>query len=405
MKLQTPKGFRDLLPQDALKRRSVLGKITRVFQKFGFDPLETPSLEYAETLKGKYGEDEKLIYEFKTPGGDEVALKYDQTVPLARVVAQYGPTGQQLLPIPFKRYQIQDAYRGENTQKGRYRQFLQCDADIVGVSSPLSDAEILGLVYEIYKSLGLETVIKINDRALFEDIEPRFLTTIDKLGKIGRDGVLKELESRGLTEDAARRLLERIEKLQPTDNLQQIIKLYGEMGYPRESLHFDPALVRGLDYYTGMICEATLESQPSSPSLGGGGRYDRLIGKFTGMDLPAVGFAVGLDRTIEAMEEQGLLQTALSGTVALVTVFSPGLTGKSLAVVSKLRSAGIPTELWLDPDAKLERQLKYANQKHIPYAVIIGPEEAKKEELVLKNLSDGNQQRLMLDELTAKLGQ
>ncbi len=263
----------------------------------------------------------------------------------------------------------------------------------------------MGLVYEIYKSLGLETVIKINDRALFEDIEPRFLTTIDKLGKIGRDGVLKELESRGLTEDAARRLLERIEKLQPTDNLQQIIKLYGEMGYPRESLHFDPALVRGLDYYTGMICEATLESQPSSPSLGGGGRYDRLIGKFTGMDLPAVGFAVGLDRTIEAMEEQGLLQTALSGTVALVTVFSPGLTGKSLAVVSKLRSAGIPTELWLDPDAKLERQLKYANQKHIPYAVIIGPEEAKKEELVLKNLSDGNQQRLMLDELTAKLGQ
>src|SRR5437868_5714978 len=175
MRLQTPKGFRDFLPEDALKRKFVLGKITEVFEKFGFDPLETPTLEYAETLKGKYGEEEKLIYEFETKGGDQVALRYDQTVPLARVIAQYGPTGEQVLAIPFKRYQIQDAYRGENTQKGRYRQFLQCDADVVGVSSPLADAEILSLVYEIYKELGLNVVIKINDRALLKEIDSKAL--------------------------------------------------------------------------------------------------------------------------------------------------------------------------------------------------------------------------------------
>jgi histidyl-tRNA synthetase len=161
VRLQTVKGFRDFLPADALKRRVVLEKIVEVFERFGFDPLETPTLEYAETLKGKYGEEERLIYEFTTKGGDEVALKYDQTVPLARVVAQYGPQGEQKLPTPFKRYQIQPAFRGENTQKGRYREFLQCDADIIGASSLSADAELLGLLYEIYTNLGLNVTLMI----------------------------------------------------------------------------------------------------------------------------------------------------------------------------------------------------------------------------------------------------
>ncbi len=405
MKLATPKGFRDFLPPDALKRKFVLGKITEVFERFGFDPLETPTLEYAETLKGKYGEEEKLIYEFETRGGDQVALRYDQTVPLARVVGQYGPTGQQVLPIPFKRYQSQDPYRGENTQKGRYRQFLQCDADIVGVSSPLVDAEILALVYEIYQSLGLKIVIKINDRALLKNIEPKYLAAVDKLTKTDKDGVLKELQQRGLSESAARELFAKIQDFDLTENLVEISNLYIKMGYPPSSILFDPALVRGLDYYTGLIFEVVLESEQFGSSLCGGGRYDELIGRLSGNDLPAIGFAIGLDRTIEAMEEEGVLNTPKTTAKVLVTVFSPELIDKSLNVNHRLRSENIPTELWLDPETKLEKQLKYADQKGIPYVVIIGPDEAAEDKVVIKNLADRTQETLSLDETIAKLRQ
>lgn len=405
MRLQTPKGFRDFLPQDALRRNLVLQKIITTFERFGFDPLETPALEYAETLKGKYGEDEKLIYQFTTPGGDEVALKYDQTVPLARVVGQYGSTGEQILPIPFKRYQIQNAYRGENTQKGRYRQFLQCDADIIGVSSPLADAELLALVYEIYKDLGLDVVIKINDRSLLSDIEPKYLATIDKLTKIGKEGVLKELEGRGLSKDEAAKLFGKVENFQPTNSLNEIQVLYSKMGYPTDSLKFDPALIRGLDYYTGLILEVVLKKDISGSSLCGGGRYDKLIGKFTGNEMSAIGFAIGFDRTIEAMDEAGLLPSQKTATRVLVTVFSPDLKDKCLEVSSRLRSNSIATELWLSPDSKMEKQLKYANSKGIPFAVILGPDEVKGGKIVLKNLDYRTQESLTLDEAIAKLGQ
>ena len=403
IKAQTPKGFRDFLPSDALKRQFVLRKIQKVFEKFGFDPLETPTLEYEETLTGKYGEEEKLIYKFETPGGDKVALKYDQTVPLARVVAQYGPRGTQTLPIPFKRYQIQDAYRGENTQKGRYRQFLQCDADIIGVSSPLSDAEILALTYGIYIELGLDVVIKINDRALIADVEPKFLAAIDKLGKIGEGGVIGELENKGLSTEEARKLLEKIQNLKPSANLEEIIRLYRNMGYPEQSLQFDPSLIRGLDYYTGLILEVVLKSDPTSSSLAGGGRWDNLIGKFTGMDLASVGFAIGVDRTIEAMEEVGVLDTGRTNAKVLVTIFSEELLEKSLEISSRLRSNNINSELWLDPKSKLEKQLKYADQKGIGYAVIIGPDEAKDNKVNLKNLTEKTQETLTLDEVLQKL--
>jgi histidyl-tRNA synthetase len=345
MKLSAPKGFKDYLPPEALVRREVIGKITSTFKQFGFEPLETPTLEYEETLTGKYGEEEKLIYKFETPGGDKVALKYDQTVPLARVVAQYGPNGAQKLPMPFKRYQIQSAYRGENTQKGRYREFTQCDADVIGVATPLTDAEILALATEIYKNLGLEVIIKINDRALLANIEPKYLAAIDKLNKIGEDGVIKEMQDKGLSADEAKALFETVTQNQPTDNLNQIITLYEQLGYDKNSLQFDPTLIRGLDYYTGLIMEVVLKNNPNSSSLCGGGRWDKMIGKFTGQDQPAVGFAVGLDRTIEAMMEEGVLETTGSSTQVLVTIFSPELVEKSLEVVSLLRSKNITNEI------------------------------------------------------------
>lgn len=403
IKVQTPKGFRDFLPQDAIKRKLVLGKITEVFQKFGFDPLETPTLEYEETLQGKYGEEEKLIYKFETPGGDKVALKYDQTVPLARVIAQYGPNGAQKLPIPFKRYQIQSAYRGENTQKGRYREFLQCDADIVGVSSPLADAELLGLCYEIYSNLALDVVIKINDRSLITDIAPKYLSAIDKLNKIGEDGVLKELQEKGLSSKDASEILERVKNLKPSDNLNEIIRDFVALGYSSEAVQFDPTLIRGLDYYTGLILEVVLKSDPNSSSLCGGGRYDKLIGKFTGMELGATGFAIGFDRTIEAMAQKEVLDTGNTNSLILVTIFSEQLESLSIDLIQNLRRNDIPSELWLDSSTKLEKQLKYADQKGIPFAAIIGPEEMNEDKITLKDLSNKTQEKLSIEGLITKL--
>lgn len=398
MKLQTPKGFRDFLPVEARKRKFVVDKIVEVFERFGFDPLETPTLEFAQTLKGKYGEDEKLIYEFETKGGDKVALRYDQTVPVSRVAAQYPN-----LPKPFKRYQIQSAYRGENTQKGRYREFLQCDADIIGISSPLADAEILALVYEIYQNLKLDVLIKVNDRTLLQGIEPKYLSAVDKLLKIGEEGVLKELQQKGMDQEQARQTLDKVRNLQTSDNLKEVIKLFEQMGYPKECIQFDPTLIRGLDYYTGLIVEVVLKSAPLSSSLLGGGRYDKLIGLFTGQDQPATGFAVGFDRTVEAMEEANILDAALTNTKVLVTVFNDSLIKPSLEVAARLRKADIPTEVWLDGNAKLDKQLKYANQKSIPYVVIIGPDEIKKEQVTLKNLVNRAQETCSLEQLLQKL--
>lgn len=391
MKLQTPKGFKDYLPQDALRRQFVVEKIKSVFQKFGFDPLETPTLEFEETLSGKYGEEEKLIYKFETAGGDKVALKYDQTVPLARVVAQYGPKGAQTLPIPFKRYQVQPAFRGENTQKGRYREFTQCDADIVGVDSALADAEILALVYEIYKNLGLEVVIKINDRTLLEGIEPKYLSAIDKLKKINKDGVLSELEAKGLSKKEAEELFKKVSDNKKTERLNEVVKLFAQMDYPEDALDFDPTLIRGLDYYTGLILEVVLKSNPNSSSLCGGGRWDQMIGKFTGLEIPAVGFAIGLDRTIEAMDEVGVLNIGETATQILITVTDKDFIYSYLSMAQGLRSNGVLVEVWLNPDSTLEKQLKYANKKKIPLVLIWNKDVLKGGKTILKNMISGNQ--------------
>lgn len=404
MKLQTPKGFRDFLPQDALKRKAVIDRIVSVFEKFGFDPLETPTVEYAETLKGKYGEEEKLIYSFTTLGGDILALKYDQTVPLARVVAQWGPVGAQKLILPLKRYQIQPAFRGENTQKGRYREFLQCDADIIGVSTPLSDAEILGLAFEVYRSLGLDIVIKINDRNLLSEFDPKHLSAIDKLNKIGTDGVIAELSQKGLTGTEAAQALNRVRNTQPSEGLKQIITDFKNAGYSENVLMFDPTLVRGLDYYTGLIFEVVLRADTNSSSLCGGGRYDKMIGKFTGVDIPAVGFAIGFDRTVEALEANNLLKPILTRTKALVTFNSPAFQDKALTILTNLRSAGINSEIWLDPNIKLEKQLKYADIKGIQFAVIAGLlENEKPDQVILKDLHLRTQETINISELVDKI--
>lgn len=403
MNIKTLKGFRDFLSQDARKRDYVKSTLKKVFESYGFEPLETPTLEYDEILTGKYGEEgEKLMYRFEDNGGRKVAMRYDQTVPTARVVAQYLPT----LPVPFKRYQMQNVFRADNTQRGRYREFTQCDADTIGIDSATSDAEILAMVYSGYKELRFTNInILVNDRAVFEGLSPVAIACIDKLKKIGKDGVVEELVARGECKNAqeATNLLQSILDSKPSERLTEIVRITKELGVPEESLIISPTLARGLDYYTGMIFEVEIPEYTVG-SVCGGGRYNELIGMFAKQQIPAVGFAVGFDRTIEAMEELQLFPQKVTQAAAtvLVTVFDAGLQERSLETSSLLRSNGITTELYLT-DAKMEKQLKYADQKGIPYVVIIGPEEAAENMVTLKNLKTREQEKLSVDELIKKL--
>ncbi|PJA90873.1 MAG: histidine--tRNA ligase [Candidatus Levybacteria bacterium CG_4_9_14_3_um_filter_36_7] len=361
---RTLKGFRDFLPQEVRKRNYVIETLKRVFESYGFEPLETPSLEYEDILLGKYGEEgDKLMYRFEDNGGRRVALRYDQTVPLARVVAQY----QNDLPLPFKRYQISNVWRAENTQKGRYREFLQCDADIIGTSSVIADAELLGLVIDIYKELKLDVIIKINDRANFESLDKKYVSVIDKLEKLGESTVLSEMIEKGMSDADARSTLKSLQDKPMTENLKQVLDVLESMGKDTSKVQYEPTLARGLDYYTGMIFETI--AQNSAGSICSGGRWDKMIGLFTGQNQPAVGFGLGFDRTVEVLEEQNLLPKKFATTQVLVSIPSNKLKQTTLKITSMLRSKNINAETWLD-ESKLEKQFKYAEKKEIPYVVV-----------------------------------
>lgn len=400
IKAQTLKGFRDFLPNETRKRQFVIDILKKVFELYGFAPMETPALEYAEVLKGKYGEEEKLIYEFETRGGDEVAQRYDQTVPLARVIAQYGNQ----LPMPFKRYQIQTVWRGENPQKGRFREFLQCDIDIVGSNSPLSDVEIIACSLESMKKLGFTGYsMRINDRNIFEDskLSKKAVIELDKIDKEGPIVFITQLIREGKSIEEANKILNQISNVKKSQYIQNLFRILEELGYKEGRNYdfwFDSSLARGLDYYTGLIFELRIEKY-GSLSVAGGGRYDNLIGLFAEKQIPAVGVAFGFDRIVEAMDELELFPKDLIGTKVLVTVFSPELLDKSIEIVNKLRSQNIPTELWLDPDSKLDKQLKYADQKKIPYVIIIGPDEVSQNKITLKNLNNKLQETITTEEL------
>ncbi len=394
VKTQTLKGFRDFLPKEAKKRQWLINILRSVFESYGFEPLETPALEYEEVLLGKYGDEgDKLMYRFEDNGKRKVVLRYDQTVPLARVAAQY----QNDLPIPFKRYQIQNVWRAENTQKGRYREFIQCDADIIGSSSPLADAEILKLVLDIYKTLGLSVTIKINDSENFKNLNKKYVAAIDKLEKIGESEVLSEMIDKGMASEDAKKALKELQEKKETETIKTILSNLKRMGGKINKISYEPALARGLDYYTGMIFETV--AQGSSGSLCSGGRFDKLIGLFSGNDIPAVGFGLGFDRTIEALEEQNLLPENNISSKVLVTIFSQDLKEKSLGVYSFLRNANLNCEIYLDENAPFPKQLKYADKKGIPYVLIIGPNEVKENKVTIKNLKTGQQKTITQDEI------
>jgi len=408
-KLQTLKGFRDFLPEEKRRRDFIMAKVKQTFEIFGFEPLETPTLEYSSVILGKYGKEaDKMVYSFKDKGGRNLSLRYDQTVPTARVLAQY----QAKLPKCFRRYQLQNVFRADKPQAGRYREFTQCDIDIFGSTSPLADAEIIACTYFSFKNVGYPNIIlRLNDRqVLFDVLKPfsskklsllSIIQTVDKLDKKPKSDVIKELVTKGLTLKQTNQALKAINQAKISDNLKQIITLSQSLGVPEKALDFSPSLARGLDYYTGMIFEVILPKYKIG-SFGGGGRYDNLINQLSGINIPAVGIAFGFDRMVEAATEMKLIPTVGIGTQVLVTIFDKTTTKASAQIAQKLRQANISTEIYPDQD-KLDKQLKFANKKAIPFVLIIGPDEAKANQVTLKDMATGQQQTLPLDQVINKL--
>jgi len=406
--VQALKGFRDFLGSEARKRSWLIQKISSVFNRFGFEPLETPTLEYESLLLGKYGaEAEKLIYRFEDNGGRRVAMRYDQTVPTTRIIAQY----RNELVFPYKRYQIQSVWRADKPQKGRYREFLQCDIDIIGSKSTLSDAEIISLYYAAYMEIGLTSLkIKINDRKqLIAAIKDNGVTsdnifpaiqTIDKLDKKTEEEVIMELNIKGIPN--GKNLIDTLSSSTPSQDLEDIMSYCEKLGVPKEAFVFSPALARGLDYYTGMIFEGIIPEYEVG-SVGGGGRYDNLINDLVGVDMPAVGVAIGFDRTLEAAEVLGKIPSDIGSSKVLVTIFDENSIASSLETTSWLRQQGIATECYSDSSAKFDKQLKYADKKNIPFVIIIGPEEIEQNKIRIKNMKTGDQELVTRDSLISFL--
>lgn len=429
-------GMRDFLPLDVLRRDYVIDIVKRVYQRYGFEPLETPTMERLTTLLGKYGEEgdqlifrvlkrgeklEKALAEAPTENSiSDAGMRYDLTVPLARIVAEY----RSKLPRYFKRYQIQPVYRADRPAKGRYREFYQCDVDIVGSTSPTVEAEVLAAGAEVLQELGFQGVdgfaIRINHRMILRglmevagvphNLEGAALVAIDKLDKIGMEGVQKELDARGVPTTAAATLLASMSAA-PTENhalldwldellagstvgkrgvaeLRQVVAL-SMVGPAGAHLRVDPFLARGLSYYTGPIFE--IEFPGLSGSGGGGGRYDDLVGMFSGQTIPACGFSLGLERILLIMEERNMFPARLSTQPqVLVTMFDESTMAASLALAHRLRSAGLRVDLYPDND-RYGKQFKYAEERGIRYAVLLSPREVEAGVVVVKDLRSGEQ--------------
>lgn len=394
-KLQTLKGFRDFLPKDALKRVWVKNKMTRVAERWGYEPIETPTLEPYSLFKGEIGEDEKLFYKFEDNGGREVMLRYDQTVPTCRYVA----TNQNSLVFPFRRYQCQSVFRAENTQRGRYREFTQFDLDIFGVASASADAEVIAENLDTYLTIGFKKpVIIFNNRDLMKDIPYAAIVAIDKLKKIGENGVIDDMVKKGIDKSQANDYLKFVMDMKPDDTVKTIISYLEKSGFGNEYYRFEPTLARSFSYSQGPIWEIVIEDYQVG-SVGGGERYDGMMKRLTGLDIPATGIAFGFDRTVEAADQLNLIPEELTKSKALVTIFAPDLIENSVKIARNLRESGINTELYPNENAKLEKQLKYADKKGILYVVIIGPEEVKENKVVLKNLKTKEQIKTSLENL------
>lgn len=419
-KVFLPKGSRDLVPAMMNRRLKVIEIVREVFSRYGFEPLETPAFERIETLTGKYGDEgEKLMFRIlkRGEGGQsgqvDLALRYDLTVPLARFMAM-NPG----IPLPFKRSQIQPVWRAERPQKGRYREFYQCDVDTIGSSSPIADAECIAVVHDALTALGFtDFTIRINHRQILaalaqaidaSDQEASLLQAIDKLDKIGQDGVGKELGERGFSEHQIADLWRYLggDPIPHTEDFAQqlnnIVDIATDLGVDRDRVRIDKTLARGLDYYTGPVFETVL-SGGYTGSISGGGRYDGLIGMFSGKgDVPAVGVSLGIERIFMLMEEMGLLPDTPTSTQVWATVFSSETRTGTLQAASTLRKAGVRVQV-STREGKIGKQFKDAASRGVPYALVCGPDEAAAGHVVLKNLSTGDQFTGTPDEVAERL--
>lgn len=393
------KGFRDFLPKEASKRKWLRDKLATICESWGFAPLETPTLEPLEIFAGAIGEDEKLFFRFKDQGNRDVALRYDQTVPTCRVIAQY----QNELTFPFKRYQIQPAFRAEKPQKGRYREFVQVDADIFGVKTPDADAEVIALSLDIYKQLGFKRpLVRINSRALFKDMPYEAIVSIDKIKKIGDDGVLKEMEDKGIESSKAKEYLSYVKNLKPNEEIAFILNYLKDYGFPEDWYVFDPTIARSFSYSMGPIWEVEIPDAGYNMSVLGGERYDGLVQKLAGKDLGGTGFGLGFDRTLEAAEIMGLVPTQNTNIDCLVTVFNTSLQATSQQIARTLRENGLRVDLYPTPE-RLEKQLKFADKNQIPFVIIQGPDELSRNIVQLKNMKTKEKKDLKLQDVNEEL--
>lgn len=448
-----PKGTRDFSPTEVAKRQYIMQIIRSNFEKFGFQPIETPSFENSDTLMGKYGEEgDRLIFKILNSGDylakananhlenkdstkltssiSEKALRYDLTVPFARYVVQH----QNEIEFPFKRYQIQPVWRADRPQKGRFREFFQCDADVVGSKSLWQEVELVQLYDTVFTALGLEGVtVKINNRKILSGIAEvigasdkliDFTVALDKLDKIGEDGVKKEMIEKGIDEAAIEKvqplfnftgtISEKIEKLSQllslseegmkgVDELRFICDNLAELGLSTAILDLDVTLARGLNYYTGAIFEVAPPKGVAMGSIGGGGRYDDLTGIFGLKNMSGVGISFGLDRIYLVVEELNLFpETVTASTKALFINYGDAASLYAMKAIKDLRAAGIKVELYPD-NVKMAKQFQHADKRNIPYAVIAGENEIEANLFSLKNLVTGEQVSLDLEGLKKKL--
>ena len=414
---RTLKGFRDLLPEAMLPREHLIDTAKAVYRSYGFSPIDTPAIEYAEILLGKGGaESDKQIYRFETAGGRDVALRFDLTIPLARFVAQHIG----VLGTPFKRYHVGPVWRGENPQRGRYREFVQCDFDTIGTTSIISDIETALVIHDLFVALGLErfTVHISNrkvlsgllDRVGLSDQSTTVLRSVDKLGKKGRAAVAADLTaSAGATQAQIEAILELVtlegDNRQIVDALSAMLagSATGEEGAAElsELLHgidaagvsgdrfrIDPSIARGLDYYTGMVYETFLDDLAEIGSCCSGGRYDDLASVYTSQVLPGVGASLGVDRLLAAMQELGGLEARAATADVFVTLFDPEHKRDAVGLAADLRRNGVSVELYPDP-RKLSAQLRYADRRGHRLAVIVGPAEDEADTAQIKDLAVG----------------
>lgn len=426
-------GFRDFFAQDVQIRQYVIDTFKMVFEKYGYEPLETPALEYTDIFAGESGsEAEKLFFRFSDQGDRNVMLKYEVMISMCRAVAENINN----IPLPYKRYQIQNVWRAEKPQKGRYREFTQCDADTIGSGSVAWDAEFIQMGIEVLTTLGFDKFrANISNRKFLNGLvlyaggsQEEFIPiclSIDKLPKIGREKVVAEMTNlRKIKAEVAAKILDIItvegetrmlintfqEKmrdipvaLEGLKELDQIFTYLEKSGVKSEYYGFAPFIARGLAYYTGPIWEFEIFDGDVG-SVAGCGRYDNTIGRFLGRNIPATGGSFGIERIVEVIKERKLVNFNPTTTLVIVTIFNSETFYASLDIANFLRQNGIKTLLYSDPD-RLDKQLKYADKKGIPYVVIQGPEEAAKNQVTLKNMTTGKQQTAALKEIVDILKQ